>query len=72
MAPGFAKKLLAERLLQRFDLGTHGRLGQAQLVAGAADAADTRHGPEVKQMMVIEPIHTRIIVRFFLWINKKL
>ena len=51
------KQLLAERLLELPDLSADGRLGEPQLRGGARDAALFGDGPEVQQVMVVEPLH---------------
>src|SRR5262245_62448146 len=51
------EQLLAERRLERANLGAHGGLCQAQLLSRPADTAFTRGKPEVEQMMVVEPLH---------------
>jgi hypothetical protein len=60
------KQFFAKRLFQGFKLGAHGRLGEPELSAGSRHATDSPNRPEIKQVMVIEPFHAGIIVRFFL------
>ena len=44
-----------ERALQRLDLFTDGRLSQAQSSARRRDSPLADHGPEIEQVVVVEP-----------------
>src|SRR4029077_9684591 len=51
------EQLLADHVLEPADLSADGGLGQTELGAGADDAAIPGDGPEVEQVMVVEPLH---------------
>ena len=51
------KQTFSERLFQDLDLGADGRLRQPQLLGRLRDAALAHDGPEVQQVVVVEPVH---------------
>jgi hypothetical protein len=56
-APLSLEQLLIQRGLQRLDLVGDGGLRQAQLAARLGDAARPGRGPEVEEVVVVEPVH---------------
>ena len=60
---GLGKQLLAQIFLERTNLAADRGLREAQLLAGPGDAALLGHRPEVKQVVVIQPIHGSTIHR---------
>ena len=53
----FVEELLAEVPLQRTDLGAQRGLGKVQRRSSPADAALLRGGPEVEEVVVVQPFH---------------
>lgn len=53
------EELVAERLLEEFELGADGGLGEAEFLAGLGDGAGAGDGPEVEEVVVVEPAHAR-------------
>ena len=63
-AAGALKQLLAELMLQGPNLAADGGLRQAQFFTGARDRALARDGPEVEQVVVIQPLHSAYDILF--------
>ena len=59
------QELLPEIPFQRTYLGMNGGCGQPQFLCGSRDATLARHGPEVQQVVVVEPFHRRPQIRFY-------
>ena len=55
-APAF-KELGLERLLELLQLAANCRLGEVQPAAGCSNAALAGDGPEIEQVVVIQPVH---------------
>jgi hypothetical protein len=51
------EELVAERLLEELELGADGGLGEVELLAGLGDGAGAGDGPEVEEVVVVEPAH---------------
>jgi hypothetical protein len=51
------EELFTERLLERFHLAAHRRLGEPELTPRAREPALARHEPKIQKMVVIEPLH---------------
>ena len=58
---GTGEELLAELLLEGADLSAQGGVGQAQPLAGGHQPPLPRHGPEVEEVVVVEPFHRRFL-----------
>ena len=54
---GAAEERRAECPFQRRHLSADGRLRQLQQLAGTSDAPFAGHGPEIQQMVVVQPVH---------------
>jgi len=48
---------LLERVLERPDLAAHRRLREPQLLGRTGDAAFAGNGPEVEEVVIVEPFH---------------
>jgi hypothetical protein len=57
VSPALHEQLLAERSLQHANLGADRRLRQVELDARLRDAPGPGNGPEVEEVMVVEPGH---------------
>ena len=51
------EELLAQRLFERSQLAADRGLGQVQPLAGSRDGPLAGHGPEVEQVVIIQPFH---------------
>ena len=58
-APLTGKKLLSQRVLKGFKLCAHCGLRQSKLFTRLSDTTLAGHGPEVKKVVVVEPLHNR-------------
>ena len=57
VAPNPFEQLVADRFLQLPQLTADGRLSHVELLAGPRNAAFASDGPEVQEVVVVEPIH---------------
>ncbi len=55
------EQLVADHVLEQLDLRADGGLREPQLVGGARHAAFPHDGPEVEQVVVVQPVHMPII-----------
>jgi len=65
-APGFVRtlqQLFTQLVFEAFQLRTHGRGRQPQFLAAFRDATRADDRPKVKEMMVVQPFHSGIILR---------
>jgi hypothetical protein len=57
------EELDAENLFQPMYLTTDGRMSQMELAAGSNDASLLGHDPEIKEVVVVEPLHLGSLAR---------
>ena len=55
--PAALKQGCLHRFFQRLKLGTDGWLGEMETPAGLGDAPLTGNGPEIEQVVVVQPTH---------------
>ncbi len=56
-APAAHQQPLAQRRFQRLDLRADRGRGEIQDFSGTGHATFAGHGPEIEQMMIVEPVH---------------
>ena len=68
---GALQQLLAQMILEAFQLRAHGWGSETQLLTGFRDAACADDRPKIKEVMIVQPFHCQIILRKSLIVSSK-